>query len=739
MEDPTPAYLYSQAVNEYLGTLTEEEMSWGAVGISPQSGIHLADQLISCGNYFTCYACAETARLLDVRGADLPARRARYAKCFGGAKKSSSTLRLSGLHGSSSADMRRIRKNFYEGWSFPPGGKRVRAALVATKASSDAACSAAAERMLDELDLYVSLRDGSSDVLPLSQHDTSPDARTLWCYRTLLPIWVLTQSAYASAGTMGLPLNIYNLGFWSSEQTGGSGEPIVLELVDRLCAYFRLDPLVREGEVEEFSRRTQLAYDLCANLADEAECFRERTSSQNLPTVRNLLRARVRGNLRIPRWAIARARLIELVAVASFVGLGAALRGDEEVATGSRLGEVGETMSHARLGRGSGTVPLALIDGASGATWRTVTVDLGQDAKDGPIALFGSVYAQGHWPRWHSRAKELLGRFFSASYHLDESNPKSLLSRLCGVAETYGIERKRLGRFLALEEVASGRMDIYACLRAILEEELRACLLMMFDSAAHIPQLVRGALDGGDSATLIGAMRRTAQRFNGLLLEAWNKQHNGARPTANGMAYPPSLKTSLFEDLRKEVLAYFGEQRCKLTHETVSAKEARTQLFDLIGELEIEYGRDHGQDPSAHFLVALIKGRLYERLITSHSAPIRLDEVEGAMGEAFDSYVKAERDRFLPFSAPDISRRHALLYLENGSLFLADCGSTHGTALVRATLPGGARVLEGSQRTSLARIMGSSWVGEDAEIVAHSDVYRGDVVRMAGASAVRVG
>lgn len=736
-DDPTPLYLLSQAVNEYLGTLSPEESPWAEVGVVPSAGIYLADQLVSSGNYFTCYACAQTARLLEVRGGGLEERRARYATVLGAAKKSSSTLRLAGLHGSSAKDMGWIREGFYEDWAFPPTGKKVRSALECARDGEDELCAAAAARMLDELDLYVSLRDGTSDLLPMEQREAPLSARVLWCYRRLLPIWVLTQCAHASAGGVGMPLNIYDLGFWTCAPEGATSP--VLELVGRLCAHFELDPLARGDEVSEFVRRARLAFELCSDLADEAEEYREAAWSRDLPSVRELLRARLEGRLRVPRWAMARARLMELILVASFVGIGAALRGDEEAATGSWLDEAGTRMSGAKLGRGSGVVPLALMDSVSDLAVRSAVIDLGPAVEDGPVALFGSAYASGHWVLWRSRAKELLGRFFSPAFHLDADDPGSLLSRVLEATAPYAPDARGLGRFLQLGVVSSGELDTLGSLRGIVAEELESCLRASLGDAGHTPQLTRGAQEDGGADTLVGAARRAAERFNDLLLCAWREQRERTGRPVDGVSYPPSVKGPLFEGLRGAVASYYGEQRCRFVHETVPLERSRSRLLALVGGLEEKYEEECGSDPSMRFLASALRSSLYRELSASHSAPIRLDEVEAVVDEAFDAYGAAERERFYALSGSGVSRRHALLYLDGGELRLVDCGSTYGTAVVRGRLPGGARVLRGSGRTDLTHILGTSWVGEGAEVADTSDVYRADVVRLAGVSAVRVG
>ena len=155
---------------------------WEMVGVRPSEGMGLSDQMLTNGNYFTCYACADAYALLSVEREDVPEawgtleeRRRAYADLLNKAKGNFSLAKYRKAEGASpkkrdqsgrfkydKLDLERIDEKFSNEWIFPRLSKdavkelseAVDRGAAAEQGSVDAALGRIAERILDEAKFY---------------------------------------------------------------------------------------------------------------------------------------------------------------------------------------------------------------------------------------------------------------------------------------------------------------------------------------------------------------------------------------------------------------------------------------------------------------------------------------------------------------------------------------------------------------------------------------------------------
>ena len=809
-----PIYYVSQAIRSYLTALYGARNAgggpknpWELLGTRPSEAGAVADQMVSNGSYFTSYACAGTYRLLaagNAQDALVEERRRLYAGLLGPLRRTTHKARfVRAARGGTAAGARRdgsgrlrlgeksqgwVRKKFYEAWVLPPTDHELEERLVESLGKLDgaregslAAClRGVLERVLDEVRLYQELRREAEAAE--ERGEASRELMLLEDYRALLPIWVYTQRTHAHEECEGLPVNLYNLDFWSYSPfvEDGEGEASLPALAGHLGVCFEQDAqLVGQGLVERFAQRTEELFERCVrddedgwpSMAFEDGC------DVDAPSVRELL-ARLRAGEKgvVPAWAVNRAELIWLIMVSSCVGLEAAL-GGSGAQTADELAAAEELLDSDELGRGSGVVPLSSRVGPHGAG--SFDLDLGDEVGDeGVVCVLGRERAPGFWAPWTTRAKELLGAFFLPETHLDARVPGGLVARLQDAASAHfdvstGEGRTALGDFARLEAVGSGHLDVKRELVEIAVRSLDEGLRASFDAgygSGQGPALDLGTDERSGVGTLVGAARAAAKEFNELLVDALRAQradeYARAVATIYEMGLSPeerawrelearkrrdarvtSVRSAVSRWLEYVLEGYFDEQRRLRGRDSEPAFAGRSRLDVLLDQLEDEYAARYGYDPSMRLAVGRLRDALLQLLSPRRVKAISRRRVNECVVEVFSSLGKAEESRYLTLPSADVSARHAVLYLRGGRLTLADAGSLQGTAVIRerrelargaALVREEALVLEGTERR-LGRMLDATWMPSERREVPEVGLRRGDVIRLAGQTVVRVG
>lgn len=811
---PVPIHYVSQAIGSYLTALYGArnaggglENPWRLLGTRPSEAGAVADQMVSNGSYFTSYACAGTYRLLAAGGAQygpVEERRKLYAGLLGPLRRTTRKARfVRAARGGTAAGARRdgsgrlrlgeksqgwVRKKFYEAWVLPPTDHELEKRLVESLGKLDgaregslAAClRGVLERVLDEVRLYQELRREAEAAE--ERGEASRELMLLEDYRALLPIWVYTQRTHAHEECEGLPVNLYNLDFWSYRPFAedGEGRGSLPALVDDLRSCFEQDAqLAGQGLVERFVQRVDDLFEQCArddesggpSLAFEDGC------DVDTPSVRELL-ARLQAGEKgvVPAWAVNRAELIWLIMVSSCVGLEAALGGGG-TQTADELAAAEELLDSDELGRGSGVVPLSSRVGSHGAG--SLDLDLGDEAGDeGVVCVLGRERDPGFWTPWAVRAKELLGEFFLPETHLDATASDGLPAQLRDAAIAHfdlstreGAEA--LGSFARLEAVGSGRLDVAGMLVDAAVRALGEGLRESFDSGYEPGQgsaLDLGTDERSGAGTLVGAARAAAEELNRLLVDELRAQRESeyARTVAaldeevpdpeeralrerearkRRDARVPSVRAAVSRWLERVLEGYFDQQRALRGRDSGPAFAGRSRLDVLLDQLEDEYAARYGHDPSMRLAVGQLRDGLVRLLSPARVKVISRRKVCASVDEVFSSLGKAEGSRYLTLPSADVSARHAVLYLSGGRLMLADAGSLQGTAVIRerrepsqgaALVREEALVLEGTGRR-LNRMLDATWMPSERREVPEVELRRGDVIRLAGQTVVRVG
>lgn len=818
---PVPIHQVSLAIGSYLTALygarnaggeLKLENPWKLLGATPSELGAVADQMVSNGNYFTSYACAGTYELFSVDdGHDMPdskrqqiyedllgplRRKTRMARSFARAEEDE---RPAGTRRDGSGRLRLgekkpawVRKKFYDVWTLPPtdpelerglatslkrlGVMRDRGIAVPFRGELEGVLG----RVLDEIRFYQELR---REANAAERGGGGRELTILEDYRTLLPIWVYTQRAHADEECNGLPMNLYDLDFWSYRPSAEDGESAgsLPALVESLRKCFEQDAqLAGQGLVERFAARAEELFERCAN--DDVEggpsmAFEEGHGVDS-PTVRELF-GRLRAGEKdvVPAWAQNRAELIWLVMVSSCVGLEAAL-GSSETRTADELALVETLLDADELGRGSGVVPLGSRVGRRDAG--SFDLDLGEDApEEGAACVLGRERDPRFWPLWAARAKELLGAFFRPETHLDATVPDGLLARLRDdVSARFDAStregRAALGDFARMEEIGSGRLDVA---RVLLDFSVRAvekCLRTSFGAAAESgkgPVLDLGTDERAGAGTLLGAARVAAREFDDFLADELRAQraHEYARAIAEldeaaldkgerasreqeaerrRDARLPSMRSAVSKRLEYVLRGYFDDQRrLRGCDEEPTAGGGRSVLNVLLDQLEDEYAKTYGHDPSMRLAVAKLRGSLSSTMSSGRVKTISQRKVNVCVDEALVGFGRLEAQRYVTLPSPDVSARHAVVYLSGGRLMLADAGSRQGTAVIRTRRERAgdgvlvheeALVLEGTERR-LDRMLAASWMPADRREVPEVGLRRGDVIRLAGQTVVSVG
>lgn len=800
---------------------------WEMVGVRPSEGMGLSDQMLTNGNYFTCYACADAYALLSVEREDVPEawgtleeRRRAYADLLNKAKGNFSLAKYRKAEGDSQKtegdsqkadddpqkaegdsqkaegaspkkrdqsgrfkydklDLERIDEKFSNEWIFPRLSKdavkelseAVERGAAAEQGSVDAALGRIAERILDEAKFYEDLYENRVPLVEEAFGEDSDERRKLDCFRTLLPIWVYTQCLHANSSDDGLPLNLYNVGFWDYEDD-------VRSLVDELCKRFEDDKLSDRECVEAFRKRAlELAKSCAFDMEKIERAFRSGRQAKT-PTIRELFEGSLNGKLRVPDWAERRGELIWLIVVSCCVSIERALEVMDRKTSDCLEGDESLLDSN-ELGRGSGSLPLHVSEGNRDLP--SANLRLAADApEDEILCVLGHAYESRFWEVvWLESAHRLLEDFFMPEVHLgsreevEVGEPRALLARLWETAESFG--RRQVGRTSPLrglsrvEAVASGRLDVVGELRSALASRLFDCLERSFsrdEGAGHGPELVLGPSRGsGGEGTLIGAVCAAVDDVCELISDAWKMQMERElaeereriaqmdvsaeerwelekAAESRSKRRPPNVRSAMLERLLRDTCGYFEEQGV-LGWGSERVGGEPSQLETLFRQLERVYEEKYGCDPSMRFALARVRRELSGRL----KKAIRLDDVWDVVGRVLASVADAEKEAFLPLSLPDVSARHAVLYLEGGRLMVADAGSLNGTVVIRRPSDGTTVsdeprrfVLRGAERTKAERVVeatdGLGGVPEPADALR---LRRGDVIRLAGRTAIGVG
>ncbi len=805
---------------------------WEIVGVHPSEGMGISDQMLTNGNYFTCYACADTYALLSAEREGAPEawgtleeRRRAYAELLNKAKRNFSLARHKKTEGFSpkkrdqsgrlrygDLDRVRIDEKFCNEWIFPrlsedavkELGEAVDRGAAAEQGSIDAALGRIAERILDEAKFYEDLYENRVHLDENLWDEDSDERRKLDCFRVLVPIWVYTQCCHANSSVNGipldLPLNLYNVNFWEDKDA-------VAGLVEELCERFLEDgQLSGRVLVKKFEEVALELANACANDIQTIEDdFKQECQKETL-TIRELFEESLSGKLLLKDWAKWRGALIWLIIVSCCVSIQQALEGVKsmipagptDLAEDSALkglfdrnkNPVGERktsdclegdeslLDANELGRGSGSLPLHISEG--NCDLPSMSLRLAADApKDEVLCVLGHAYESCFWEvYWQKIARKLLGDFFIPEVHLGSrekigaGEPGPLLARLWKTTES--LDLRGLSR---VEAVALGELDVVGELRLALASRFFDCLEKSFsdEGVGHGPELVLDSPRGGtNNGTLIGAVRAAVNDVCELISIEWKKQMKSElakerqerekAAESRSEWRPTNVRNSMLERLLRGTREYFEEQGV-LGWGSKRAGGELSQLEALFRQLEQAYKKGLGQlgrayeeefgqwgqaykagfgsDPSMRFALARVRRELSGRL----ERAIRLDDVWDVVKTVFTSVAKAEKEAFIPLSLSDVSARHAVLYLESGRLMVADAGSLNGTAVIRQSPDGAVKgegprrfVLRGSERTRVERIVEvTDGLGGDPETVDALPLCRGDVVRLAGRTAIGVG
>lgn len=783
---PAPYYV-SRALANYI---KGEGNPWKDIGLSPNEPGAIADQLITNGRHYAFSASDMTAQLLHSDGLvvspQLEKNREEYRDCFGDLYKVDPKASVGPkVEGRDTRGRIKwtgktpISKSFFDKWIFPPSDesieetiiKRIEAREKAEFGDSESRAFPVQfydelERRLEELRFYRRLRNGEQCSVHNEYENLSLERYLLDCYKRLLPIWIYVQCLPVEEGSVDHPLNLYNLDFWSWET---EGKAPVLKLVDDLCECFDRDSLAYGREsIEDFRKLAKELFENCTWDEGELKKDRKRYSPGSVSSVEELFEESLCGEFDLPQWATDRAKIIGLIIVGSFVGVQAGLDFADEWRDPNTLDEIQqeeEILDSDELRVGSGEVPLLVR--LPGERPDVQVLDLrGPLSVPRPLFVFGGREAGELWgSQWGPKAREYVrGSLFSPAAYLDPDSPQSLFCRLCGRLEHFNWGRSG---FSELEEVRSGLAADR--MRDEIEHALSACLDVSLGTETHpvddprIDVGVRDCPEGGD--TLAGAMKAAADGLDAWLVRAWKRDHekkfierracieeSDLDPAERaerqkkidrqrGSTRVPSVKGDLFKSL-KYVTADFYSEQCDLS----AGNEDASLIGAALSALERHFVEKVPHDPSMYCFVQCLKKRLRELLWkgdaetgSPRSKSIKLSAVMKVVNAAIEAAAQAEIAGFITLGAPDVSGRHAMLYLdENGTLRLADVGSLHGTAVIRECT-GETFVLKGVSRTRIEDIKGAKWMTREPALMDTVAVRRGDVIRLAGKARIEVG
>lgn len=740
---------------------------WKTVGISPSEPKGVADQLLTNGSYFTCYASAATCRLLDpgldVTDEELGRRRRTYVELFYNAQESrqkDSRIKTRDQRGKIKQEtVKDTRKDFYDKWVFPccSSSNTVEGLRDALDASSNNPLAGEWEqaivRMLDEVAFYQELRQGDNE-LARECFEEDLERYLLDCQRVLLPICVYTQCLHASASDPMLPLNLYTIDFWACDPPAGT--PSVRTFVEQICTSSESE--VPSRLIDEYRETALSLFEQCVNDAAEVEeAFDKHHDCDDTPSVRELFEQSLWGEWKAPEWARRRGELIGMVLRAIFVGLRSGL--ERELDSGFRgtadefLQDEGRLGGDA-LGKGSGYVPMSLRIGGEELSFPRL--DLRCDVPDGVVHVLGRAYGSGHWDALTRQVRNSLSSPWSdlVGGMLDASDPASLVSRLRAHAEGYRPEsptaRRWLGDYADLRTVSSGGLDVAGLLQRALEEELpdsltaRAwetfgeCLGATKEVLQVAVRRVREILEREWAAERTQRLEEERARIAALEVDPGEKERLERDAVSRSRKRPPAIWDGVRSRLSSIAEKCFDDLVVLRDRAKGASEGERSGIDVLLDSLEDAYAVEHAHDPSLRFALSQLRKEWADKLAECVGASkLGPKDLASLAEKVFKEASEKERGGYLELSAGDVSGRHAVLFLEEGVLRLADVGSLHGTAVLRGE--GEAFVLEGSGRTRTAEMCSEPWMPAAYGVVPTVALRRGDVVRLAGATAIVVG
>lgn len=617
----------------------------------------------------------------------------------------------------------------------------------------------------------------------------------IWVFtqRLSLNLGDLGAQSYDECDTA-MPLNIYNIDFWASFGGGfeannkDEGPRCASELVDALCDYYSTDPTTNTRLVDELSgrcvrqigavaRTLRLEHGFKLKLAKhpkEARALKGMTVWELLKRCEMCAMAWEKDLA----WVRTRADLIETVTLASYVGLDAALGREPKprlllpasapaptptptpnagsgLFTLERWDEQDkETRAYGRgvLAKSLGSVALTLYDDVTSNYTRACEASLRIDGDFGLVRLVGAGYDARQLEECRQTAEEVITEFFAVPGIGQDVSPfvEAVLAMAKEKAREYDIAtasgRGKLEGFRELER-HDPPVDTAQLLSTILCEELLATLRRSL-AAAGGRAIIKGSDDKAGAETLVGAANNAAVRFNKALLEAWEEL-----PGSRDGKSRPGITVRLKADLK-------GLARGTYERYVQSRDGNEPLLLALIREACDEVA-GHGGDPTARIALRCLYRRLGEHFAGSCAKQVSLGDISNLVERAFNEACRLEEERYSRVDAPsyDVSRRHAVLFLDlardddvalgssaelgESLLFVADAGSKNGTLVERR---GEDRVqryfLTGSRddARNFERFSASVRGGRgQVTSVSRLALKSGDVVRLAGRSAMRVG
>ncbi len=774
----------SAVLRGYLKERYEGETNpWKLTGISVSEPGAVANQLLTNGNYFTCYASRASHWLLSSKRLDagaeeeLETRRKLYAGLFDDAQKTRAHTKNAGRDQRGRIRVTnndKARKRFFEEWVFPPtknvdGGLRKALSLKESNESLPEALGQSAARMLDEVAFYRDLGNGENATARQHFGEVVDELYLLDCHRVLLPIWVYIQCRYASPLEQGLPLNLYNIDFWSAPS---EKKHSVRTLVERICSAAGSEDSSYARELADEFKETALGlFDQCKKDAGDIEsAYDEGNKNEDTPSVRELFEKSLEGDWAAPEWAAHRADLIGMILRATFVGLKPALeRGFGERANPSTADELMQdelTLEGSVLGRGSGVVPLGVVVG--GEDLPSQRLDLRAAVSDGVLYVLGREYDDGYWRSCAQRVNRALVAFQNefGRLMLDPENSGGLLYRLCRHAEGYRPNAETSRRWLApvgsttpgystLRSIRSGGLDVAGLLQRSIAGELASCFdapcdgsvssyLKKTDKALRSAlEKVRYILEREWRAQRESDYEKECARIAEADISAEERKQMEAEARRHRDVRPPSIWGDVLRRFVRVAEEYFENLFNLCNRDAGDAKGDRSPIDLLLDGLEGKYEEAHAHDPSLRLAFSRLRENWAAEREKSGIQSLSLEDLISQVNSSpqtntvFSQMAEEARSHFLELPAPDVSGRHAVLYLERGELWLADAGSFHGTAVVRGSQR--AFVLEGAKKTKVDELCAASWMPEEREVVPAVRLQRGDVVRLAGETAVIVG
>lgn len=733
--DHSALYIIENAFNSWLQDQDDVRIDYQRMGI-PGIGIRLVDQLLYNRSYFAIQFSNMVVGLNLVRTDDSKAMSSvKEVVSLLLGKSASSTERLS------EKNWTHIARAFQDGRDavYLPPRLDIAEITKSVEALDDplaALCWNRTKRRLKrESEFYDCLRGKRHDRGYLDPRHQTDATWPLACYRVLIPYWV-DREVFAQ----GLAKTIYTSEFWSSYEDFG-------QMVERLFDYykdtFKLTStqanMYREWVMECHERLTAQGGNVGVEPVD---AYKELDIEQLFKVEQFWFKDEfVKNPILAPgdSWLAMKSTLISAVMCPAFMGQVSLLGEDEraiDTVTFYHKENSAPNLDEGPIEGNWGELPISIQVAADPAPVST-TVNLDGSKTDGPVLMLGRGHG-GFWEDWAKVLIKGIEGFYTSQKDIStgEDDSGGKIESASDIAEDVIAGESLIGSMI--EEAVMEASDEY--------------------EASGFGELPTGRI----ATSILKALKKFLENCGDCYARDTRSAHEKK-------ALLPSLERIVKETLSSEEVVEFDSPNAHdaaLKHLTKKVKAAadyflrtvRAKTDDPSPIMEIVEDRlemfesDNPGDPSAGYFYNGIRLKdgsmeyvgLRERLIENlkENGRTSCEQLASVIEAAAHEYSDYERSHYVSVIDAQISRRHALLLLDDGVLQLADVGSKNGTALKRSSEESAHTVLF-PRLPSCPDANGDSidsvpWVSAKANKVRRAPVNHGDTIYLAGAATLSV-